>query len=46
MDGKNILDGLAIVGTENVSLKFEDLKEKKLGVTPKLELYVNKVTPL
>ena len=42
------MDGLPIVGTENVSLKFEDLKENKLefSKSKKNSLYVNKVTPL
>ena len=30
VNDKTALDGLPIVGTENVSLKFEDLKENKL----------------
>ena len=48
IDGKTALDGLPIVGTENVSLKFEDLKENKLEFTTKNKnsLYVNKVTPI
>ena len=47
-NGKTALDGLPIVGTENVSLKFEDLKENKLEFTTKNKnsLYVNKVTPI
>jgi len=48
VDGKTALDGLPIVGTENVSLKFEDLKENKLefSTSKKNSLYVNKVTPI
>ena len=48
IDSKTALDGLPIVGTENVSLKFEDLKENKLefSASKKNSLYVNKVTPM
>ena len=48
VNNKTALDGLPIVGTENVSLKFEDLKENKLefSKSKKNSLYVNKVTPL
>ena len=46
MDGKNIIEGLPLVGTEKVEIKFSDAAGEKIGVTPKLELYVNKVTPL
>ena len=48
LDGKTALDGLPIVGTENINLKFEDLKENKLefSTSKKNSLYVNKVTPI
>jgi len=48
INNKTALDGLPIVGTENVSLKFEDLKKNKLefNAANKNNLYINKVTPL
>ena len=48
LDGKTALDGLPIVGTENINLKFEDLKENKLefSTSKKNSLYVNKVLSL
>ena len=46
VDGQNIIEGLPLVGTEKVEIKFSDAAGEKIGVTPKLELYVNKVTPL
>ena len=48
LGGKTALDGLPIVGTENINLKFEDLKENKLefSTSKKNSLYVNKVTPI
>ena len=39
---KTAIDGLPIVGTERVSLKFRDNNEQFLNLT----LYVNKVTPV
>jgi hypothetical protein len=40
--GKNVIEGLPMVGQEKVSLKFTDNNKKTLDLT----LYVNKVTPL
>jgi hypothetical protein len=40
--GKNVIEGLPMVGEEKVSLKFTDNNKKTLDLT----LYVNKVTPL
>ena len=42
IDGKNVIEGLPMVGQEKVSLKFTDNNKKTLN----LVLYVNKVTPL
>ena len=42
IDNKTALDGLPIVGQENVSLQFSDNNNNKLTLT----LYVNKVTPM
>ena len=44
--GINVLEALPIVGTEKVEIKFEDFTGAKIGDSPKLNLYVNKVTPL
>ena len=41
VNGKTAMDGLPIVGTEEVNVVFRDNLEKKLN----LKLYVNKVTP-
>ena len=46
VEGKNVIEGLPLVGTEKVEIKFSDAAGEKIGDTPKLELYVNKVTPL
>lgn len=42
IDSKTALEGLPIVGQENVSVKFKDNNENELELT----MYVNKVTPL
>ena len=42
MDDKSTIEGLPLIGTEQVNLTFEDNKENKI----KLQLYVNKVTPI
>ena len=42
INGKTAIEGLPIVGTENVELEMVDNNEQKL----KLKLYVNKVTPI
>lgn len=42
IDSKTALEGLPIVGQENVSVKFKDNNENSLELT----MYVNKVTPL
>ena len=44
--GKNVLEGLPIVGTEKVTIKFTDNSGVKIGASPKLELYVNSVNPV
>ena len=41
ISGKTAVDGLPIVGQEEVKLKFKDNNEKQIEVT----MYVNKVTP-
>ena len=47
IDGKSVMEGLPIVGTEDFELKFEDNQEVKLefGSDNKNTLIVNKVTP-
>ena len=45
-DGKSVLEGLPLVGSEKVSIKFQDNNEVTIGDDPILDLYVNKVTPL
>jgi hypothetical protein len=47
IDGKSVMEGLPIVGTEDFELEFEDNKEVKLefGGKNKNTLIVNKVTP-
>ena len=47
VDGKSVMEGLPIVGTEDFDLKFEDNQEVKLefGSDNKNTLIVNKVTP-
>jgi len=42
INNKTALDGLPIVGTEKVELKFIDSTQRELSLT----LYVNKVTPM
>src|SRR6056300_1483751 len=42
IDNKTALEGLPIVGEENVRVKFKDNNEQALDLT----LYVNKVTPM
>ena len=42
VDNKTALEGLPIVGEENVRIKFRDNNEQTLNLT----LYVNKVTPM
>ena len=42
IDGKEVRDGLPLVGEERVELVFEDNAQNKLEVT----LYVNQITPL
>ena len=47
VDGKSVMEGLPIVGTEDFELEFEDNQEVKLefGGKNKNTLIVNKVTP-
>ena len=42
IDGKSAVEGLPLVGTEEVNFAMEDNQQNKI----KLTLYVNKVTPL
>ena len=42
VDNKTVLDGLPLVGSEKVKLKFSDNNENEIELT----LFVNKVTPL
>jgi len=42
IDGKSTLEGLPLIGTEDIKLEFEDNNENKF----KVDLNVNKVTPL
>ena len=46
IEGKTALDGLPIVGQEQVALEFEDNNGVSIGSTKKLIMYVNKVTPI
>ena len=46
VDGKSVLEGLPLVGTEEVELKMEDNYENEIKLEKKNALYVNKVTPL
>lgn len=41
IDNKSTIEGLPLVGTEEVNLKFKDNNENEI----KIQLYVNKVTP-
>ena len=47
VDGKSVMEGLPLVGTEDFELEFEDVQEVKLefGEKNKNTLIVNKVTP-
>ena len=45
-DNKNVRESLPIVGTEKVEIKLADNNNTKIGDSPKLNLYVNKVTPI
>ena len=47
IDGKSVMEGLPIVGTEDFELEFEDNQEIKLefGAKNKNTMIVNKVTP-
>tara|TARA_Y100001970_G_scaffold258133_2_gene337671 strand:- start:2665 stop:3993 length:1329 start_codon:yes stop_codon:yes gene_type:complete len=47
VDGKSVMEGLPVVGTEDFELEFEDTKEVKLefGGKNNNTLIVNKVTP-
>jgi len=42
VDGKSAIEGLPLVGTEEVDIAFQDNQENKI----KLKMYVNKVTPI
>ena len=46
LDGKTVLEGLPLVGQERVVIKFSDNNENTIGGSPKLVMYVNKVTPI
>ena len=45
-DGKTVREGLPLVGQERVEIEFEDNTEVAIGKSPKLILYVNKITPV
>ena len=45
-DNKNVRESLPIVGTEKVEIKLADNNNTKIGDSPKLNLYVNKITPI
>jgi len=45
-NGKSVIEGLPLVGSEKVTVKFEDNNKIIIGDKPKLTLFVNKVTPL
>ena len=45
-DGKSVLEGLPLVGSEKVSIKFQDNNDVTIGDDPIMDLYVNTVTPL
>ena len=45
-DGKTVREGLPLVGQERVEIQFEDNNEVAIGKSPKLVLYVNKITPV
>lgn len=42
IDGRSTIEGLPLVGTEEVNLKFSDNNDNEI----KIQLYVNKVTPI
>ena len=42
IDGKSVIEGLPLVGTEEVNIAFQDNQQNKI----KLNMYVNKVTPI
>ena len=42
IDGKSAIEGLPLVGTEEVDIAFQDNQENKI----KLKMHVNKVTPI
>ena len=48
VDGKSVLEGLPLVGTEEVEMRLKDNYENELRFTPSIgnSLYVNKVTPI
>ena len=46
INGKTVREGLPLVGQETVTIKFEDNNEIKIGDSPELVMYVNKVTPI
>ena len=43
---KTVREGLPLVGQERVEIEFEDNNEVAIGGSPKLTLYVNKITPV
>ena len=43
---KTVREGLPLVGQERVEIEFEDNNEVAIGDSPKLTLYVNKITPI
>jgi len=45
-NGKSVIEGLPLVGSEKCEVKFEDNNKIIIGDKPKLTLFVNKVTPL
>ena len=42
IDGKSVVEGLPLIGTEDFKLEFEDNNEQKI----KVDMIVNKVTPV
>ena len=45
-EGKTVREGLPLVGQERVEIEFIDNNEVSIGKSPKLTLYVNKITPV
>ena len=43
---KTVREGLPLVGQEKVEIEFADNNEVAIGDSPKLTLYVNKITPI